>query len=165
MMRIPFLALILVPITELYLLFAVADMIGGLATLGIVIATAGIGLSILKRQGFNTLQRADQRMRAGQLPGQEIIEGMMLAVAGALLMTPGLITDVVGFLLLTPVIRHRLAARALSKGTGFFVGGFTARSQWGGSSAAGRESGDIIDGEIVERPGDEPRIDRDHDSR
>jgi UPF0716 protein FxsA len=159
-MRFPLLAFIIVPIAELLLLFEVADMIGGLATLVLVICTAFIGLSVLRRQGFNTLNRANQRMQAGQLPGQEIVEGMMLAVAGALLLTPGLITDVIGFCLLTPPIRRRLAARALRSGSGFFVSGFQSRSGFGGGfyggqgpgSGSGRPGhGDIIDGEVVDK--------------
>lgn len=155
-MRFPLLAFIVIPIAELLLLFEVADMIGGLATLGLVIFTAFIGLSVLRRQGFNTLNRANQRMQAGQLPGQEIVEGMMLAVAGALLLTPGLITDAIGFCLLTPLIRRRLAARALRNGTGFFVGGFQSRNSFGGGFYTGPGSrqpghGDIIDGEVVDK--------------
>jgi len=155
-MRFPLLAFIVIPIAELLLLFEVADMIGGLATLGLVICTAFIGLSVLRRQGFNTLNRANQRMQAGQLPGQEIVEGMMLAVAGALLLTPGLITDAIGFCLLTPLIRRRLAARVLRNGTGFFVGGFQSRSSSGGGFYTGPGSrpsgqGDIIDGEVVDK--------------
>jgi UPF0716 protein FxsA len=149
MMRIPFLALIAVPIAELYLLFAVADKIGGLATLGLVILTAGIGLSVLKRQGFNTLNRANARMQSGQLPGQEIIEGMMLAVAGALLLTPGLITDTVGFLLLTPPVRRYLAGRAMRKGSTVFMGGFRTQYTWQQRPGGPFSDGDIIDGEVV----------------
>ncbi|MAO41645.1 MAG: exlusion protein FxsA [Pseudohongiella sp.] len=150
-MRIPFLALIVVPLAELYLLFAVADLIGGLATLALVILTAAVGLSVLRYQGFSTLNRANQRMAAGQLPGQEIVEGMMLAVAGALLLTPGLITDTIGFLLLTPVVRKRLAKRAISKGSGFFVGGFASGTRWQSGPSNSRGRGDIIDGEVVDR--------------
>jgi UPF0716 protein FxsA len=176
-MRFPLLAFIVIPIAELLLLFEVADMIGGLATLGLVICTAFIGLSVLRRQGFNTLNRANQRMEAGQLPGHEIVEGMMLAVAGALLLTPGLITDAIGFCLLTPMIRRRLADRVLRTGTGFFVGGFQSRNGFGGGfhtgsdpgSGPGRQGqGDIIDGEVVDKddPAGSDRLSsRDQDPR
>lgn len=162
-MRFPLLLLVVIPITELYLLFALADLIGGLATLGIVIATAAIGLSVLKRQGFNTLRRADQRMRSGQLPGQELVEGFMLALAGVMLLTPGLISDTVGFLLLTPPVRRRLAAKALRNGSGFFVSGFSTRSHthWQGGPPPGSAQGDIIDGEVVERESRDPRLEGD----
>lgn len=151
-MRFPLLAFLVIPIAELYLLFALADVIGGLATLMIVIITALTGISVLRRQGLNTLHRANQRMREGQLPGQEIVEGMLLTFAGALLITPGLITDTIGFSLLTPVLRRRLAQRILAKGMaggGVFMGGFYR------SSHQGPMQGDIIDGEIVDR--DQPR--------
>ena len=87
-MRIPFLAFVLIPIAELYLLFTVADWVGGLTTLALVILTAAIGLSVLRVQGFATLMRANQRMAQGQVPGQEIVEGMMLAILFANLFAP-----------------------------------------------------------------------------
>jgi len=162
-MPFPLLAFIVIPIAELLLLFEVADLIGGLATLGLVIVTAFVGINVLRIQGFSTLSRANQRMAGGELPGQEIVEGLLLAFAGALLLTPGLITDAIGFVLLTPPLRQRLAARLMRSGTGFFVGGMGGRgttfgggftghrgSRDQGSSGAG---GDTIDGEVVDRDG------------
>jgi UPF0716 protein FxsA len=151
-MRFPLLAFLVIPIAELYLLFALADVIGGLATLMIVIVTAFTGVSVLRQQGLNTLNRANQRLREGQLPGQEIVEGMLLTFAGALLITPGLITDTIGFALLTPAIRRRLATKILARGMaggGVFMGGFYR------TSAHKQSGGDIIDGEVVDR--DSPR--------
>lgn len=159
----PFMLLI-IPIAELYLLFAVADIIGGLATLLVVIITAFTGITVLRQQGLNTLRRADQRMRAGQMPGQEIVEAMLLTFAGALLITPGLLTDCIGFALLTPVIRGRLAARILAKGSGMFMGGFYSSSKRGGFTGFNRpsaeESGTVIDGEVVDsdRPGNDKNL-------
>jgi UPF0716 protein FxsA len=154
-MRFSPLLLLIIPIAELYLLFAVADVIGGLATLLIVILTAFTGITVLRQQGLNTLRRADQRMRAGQMPGQEIVEAMLLTFAGALLITPGLLTDCIGFALLTPAIRGRLASRILAKGSGMFMGGFYSSSRSGGFSGFGRppedKSGTVIDGEVVDR--------------
>lgn len=161
-MRFAMLMLLVIPITELYLLFALADLIGGLMTLLIVIVTAFTGISVLRRQGLTTLRRADQRMRAGQMPGQEIVEALLLTFAGALLITPGLLTDCIGFALLTPAIRGRLAARMLARGNGMFMGGFyRSSSTSGGFSGFGRpagEQGDVIDGEVVDR--DQPRDDQ-----
>lgn len=166
-MRIPLLAFIIIPISELLLLFEVADLIGGFYTLLLVILTAFIGVSVLRRQGFSTLRRADARLQSGQLPAQEIIEGMLLAFAGALLLTPGFITDTIGFACLTPAIRHRLARRILRSGSGFFmtglsVGGFSTRAGFRpGGHMGGRQAdspdGDIIDGEY--RNEDNARID------
>lgn len=155
-MRFPVLVFLVVPIIELYLLFALADVIGGLATLMIVIVTAFAGISVLRRQGLHTLTRANLRLREGQLPGQEIVEGMLLTFAGALLISPGLITDSIGFALLIPVLRQRVALRILARGPGMmgpgvFMGGFY-RSSTRSRSAT---DGDIIDGEVVDR--DRPR--------
>jgi UPF0716 protein FxsA len=159
-MRIPLVIFIVIPIAELLLLFEVADWIGGVATLMLVIVTAFVGLSVLKRQGLSTLTRANMRLRGGQLPAQEIIEGMMLAFAGALLLTPGFITDTIGFTLLTPFVRRRLAARILQSGKGLLFGS-------GSFMAAARhsrtefnrpgESGDIVEGEYVDE--NNPRLD------
>ena len=161
-MRFAFLIFLVIPIAELYLLFAVADLIGGLATLLIVIVTALTGISVLRRQGLNTLRSADQRLRTGQMPGQEIVEAMLLTFAGALLITPGLLTDSIGFALLTPALRGRLAARILSKGGGMFMGGFSASSTGTGFAGFGRpqrgDPGNVIDGEVVDR-------DRPHDDQ
>lgn len=158
-MRFAMLMLLIIPITELYLLFALADLIGGLTTLLIVIVTAFTGISVLRRQGLSTLRRADQRMRAGQMPGQEIVEALLLTFAGALLITPGLLTDCIGFALLTPAIRGRLAARLLARGNGMFMGGFyrssTTSSGFSGFGRPAGEQGDVIDGEVVDR--DQPR--------
>jgi len=107
---------IAVPLIEMLLLFEVSDVIGGLNTLGLVVLTAVIGVQILKRQGLNTLLRANQRLESGQLPAQEITEGMLLAAAGALLLTPGFITDCIGFVFLTGPLRRRLARRIVHSG-------------------------------------------------
>ena len=70
---------------------------------------------VLKQQGFSTFQ-ADERIRQGQLPAQEIIEGMLLAAAGAMLLTPGFLTDTLGFLCLAGPVRRPLANRLVAAG-------------------------------------------------
>lgn len=172
-MRFLFLFFIAVPLVEMLLLFEVSDQIGGLSTLGLVVATAVIGVQVLKQQGIATLTRANARLSSGELPAQEIIEGMLLAAAGALLLTPGFITDTLGFVFLAGPLRRLLAARLLRSGlvraggglgagfsggpVGGSSGGFSRRSQGGFSgehqgfdtSAAGSAEGEIIEGEIV----------------
>ncbi len=167
-MRFPVIAFIVVPMAELLLLFEVAEHIGGFTTLMVVVTTAFIGITILKYQGFSTLRRADFRMQQGQLPAQEIVEGMLLAFAGALLLTPGLITDAVGFACLTPPIRRAVARRILRSGTSFLMGG-------GGPGAGGGfhyrrswrrdEHGNIVEGEFVQEDDPEPRSPLDRDDR
>ena len=172
-MRFLFLFFIAVPLVEMLLLFEVSDQIGGLSTLGLVVATAVIGVQVLKQQGIATLTRANARLSSGELPAQEIIEGMLLAAAGALLLTPGFITDTLGFVFLAGPLRRLIAARLLRSGlvraggglgagfsggpVGGSRGGFSRRSQGGFSgehqgfdtSAAGSAEGEIIEGEIV----------------
>lgn len=157
--RFLFLFFIIVPLVEMFLLFEVSDQIGGLATIFLVVLTAIIGVQVLKRQGLSTLLRANQRVEAGELPGQEIVEGMMLAAAGALLLTPGFITDSIGFVLLTAPLRRAIAAKLIRAGvlrsmqTGQNGAGF---SVWGQSSGPNRpgfsqsETGNTVEGEYSE---------------
>ena len=97
-MPIALIVFIVIPLVEMLVLFEVAEVIGGWQTLTLVVLTAVIGVQILKQQGLSTLLRANQRLQEGQLPAQEIVEGFMLAAAGAMLLTPGFITDTLGFL-------------------------------------------------------------------
>jgi len=95
--RFFFLIFIIVPLVEMLLLFEVAERIGAWSTLGLVVLTAVIGIQILKQQGLATLTRANQRIGSGELPAQEMLEGLFLAVGGAFLLTPGFITDTLDF--------------------------------------------------------------------
>lgn len=97
---------IVVPLVELYLIIEVGSHIGALWTVLIVIMTAVIGVQLLRIQGFNTLSRAQQSMAQGSMPAMEMMEGIVLAVGGALLITPGFITDTLGFLCLIPATRR-----------------------------------------------------------
>jgi len=103
------------PIIEMYLLITVAGYIDALPTIGLVMLTAVIGVTLLRYQGLETLMRGTQKMRSGQMPAQEVAEGLLLAVAGALMITPGFVTDAIGFLILFPptrlVIAHMMLAR------------------------------------------------------
>ena len=134
-MRVAFTVFIIVPLLEMLLLFEVADRIGGIQTLLMVVLTAVIGVQVLKQQGFSTLLRANERIRQGQLPAQEIIEGMLLAGAGAMLLTPGFLTDTLGFLCLTGPVRRPLAGRLVAAGV-VRAGGFGSFSRRNGSARA-----------------------------
>ncbi len=115
-MRSLFILFVIMPILEMWLLIEVGSQIGSLATIGAVLLTAVLGASLLKQQGLHTLTRAQQRLDSGQIPATEILEGLMLAVAGALLLTPGFITDSIGFALLLPATRKALAAQLMKQG-------------------------------------------------
>ncbi|RZO70680.1 MAG: FxsA family protein [OM182 bacterium] len=99
----------LMPILEMYLLIEVAGYIDALPTIGLVMLTAVIGVALLRQQGLATLTRGLSRLQGGQLPAIEMAEGVLLAVAGALLITPGFVTDSIGFLFLFPPSRAAVA--------------------------------------------------------
>ena len=99
---------IIIPLVELYLIIKVGGHIGALWTVMIVVGTAVIGVNLLRMQGFNTLQRAQQNMAQGAMPAMEMMEGIVLAVGGALLITPGFLTDTLGFICLIPFTRQAL---------------------------------------------------------
>lgn len=111
-----FLALIVVPLVEIYLLISVGRVIGAGTTILVVIGTAILGALLLRWQGLNTFARFQQTIQQGQLPAQELLEGLILIVTGALLLTPGFFTDGIGFLMLLPPVRGWLARRMLAGG-------------------------------------------------
>ncbi len=106
--RLFLLFLLVVPILEIYMLLHIGATIGVIPTIFSVVATAVIGSWLLRQQGFSTLQRLQQNMAQGTLPAKELIEGPILMVGGALLLTPGFITDAIGFLCLIPTSRHKI---------------------------------------------------------
>lgn len=99
----------------MYLLIEVAGYIDAWPTIFLVMLTAIIGVALLKRQGLATLTRGVSRMNAGEIPAREMAEGILLAVAGALLLTPGFITDLIGFILLFPPSRMAIASQLLKR--------------------------------------------------
>lgn len=140
-MRSLFILFVLMPILEMWLLIEVGSHIGSLATIGAVLLTAVIGASLLRSQGLHTLTRAQQRLDSGQIPAREIFEGLMLAVAGALLLTPGFITDAIGFSLLLPAVRQALSAQLLKQGV-LRVQGSQFQQQGSGFQYRRYDSGD-----------------------
>jgi len=110
-----FLLFVAVPLIELMLLIKVGEIIGILPTILLVIATAVIGVSLLKRQGLAALAKAQTSVNAGEFPVESVVDGACLLVAGAFLLTPGLLTDTVGFTLLIPAFRRNMARWIFSK--------------------------------------------------
>ncbi len=109
------LALIVVPLAELYVLLSVGHAIGAGTTILVVILTAILGAWLLRLQGYSTLARVRDQLHQGTLPSVEIFEGLILLVVGALLLTPGFITDTVGFAGLIPALRRRVARAMLDR--------------------------------------------------
>jgi len=111
---IPFL-LLFIPILEIAVFVMVGGQIGVLSTLGMILVTAILGSILLRIQGFATLARIQEQSRAGAIPGKELVSGVMIMIAGVLLLTPGFVTDSIGFLLFFPPFRHFLWSAIASK--------------------------------------------------
>ncbi|WP_111980261.1 FxsA family protein [Algibacillus agarilyticus] len=110
-----FILFAVMPIVEIALLLEVGEMIGGWITVFIVILTAFIGAKLVREQGISTLQNLQKQTATGQLPAETMVEGLMLLVAGVLLVTPGFVTDIIGFLLTIPLTRKPIAAIVYAK--------------------------------------------------
>lgn len=104
---------VILPAVELYLLITLGTEVGALNTLLIILVTGTVGAALVRQQGFSVFQRIQAESAAGRLPALELIEGLVLLVAGALLVTPGLLTDATGFLALVAPLRRR-AAQAIA---------------------------------------------------
>lgn len=105
------LALILTPLVEIAVLIEVGTVIGTLETVLVIVATAILGAFLLRGQGLAVLSRAQASLGRGEMPVTEVFEGLFLVIAGALLLTPGFVTDIIGFVLLVPAARRALGQR------------------------------------------------------
>ena len=101
---IPFILLV-VPLAEISVFILVGSQIGVLPTIGLVLVTAVAGAILLRIQGFGIMERIRRTLEAKQVPGREMVHGVMIMIAGVLLLTPGFVTDTCGFLLFVPAIR------------------------------------------------------------
>ncbi|MCG8569680.1 MAG: FxsA family protein [Spirochaetes bacterium] len=95
----------LVPIAEIYLIIQVGQNIGLLYTIGIIVITALLGSYFARSQGFKIIGKIQNGLRQGQIPGREMVEGVLVLIGGVLLLTPGFITDLAGFSLIIPFSR------------------------------------------------------------
>lgn len=126
---------ILVPIIELYLLVQVGSVLGAGTTILLVIATGVAGAWLARTEGFNTMMKVRESVNLGKMPADELVEGLLILVAGLMLLTPGLLTDAAGLVLLFPPSRRRIA-RWLRKEFGEAVRVHGAAMQ-GGAGGAG----------------------------
>lgn len=152
MFQILLVIFLVIPIIEIYLLIQVGGIIGVGWTIFFVIATAVLGVSLLRQQGLSTWTRLNQSMAQGQLPPTILVEGILLLLSGAFLLTPGFFTDAIGFLFLTPFVRKFIAANLLSRGL-FMASNMGARytSQTTHSTTKRSVEGHIIEGEYEDR--------------
>jgi len=105
MLRILLALFIVVPLAELAIFMALGRHLGLINTVAIILLTAVLGASLTKSQGMKALRSFQNATAEGKIPHQEIIEGLLILIAGAVLLTPGFLTDAIGFLLLIPPSR------------------------------------------------------------
>jgi UPF0716 protein FxsA len=115
-------AFIAFPLIELALLIKLGDALGFWPAFGLVVVTAVVGSSVLRYQGFGVMQRMQDAVADGRPPVEPVVDGVMLLAAGLLLITPGLIADALGLLLLIPPLRHFLARTAFKRWFGPILG-------------------------------------------
>lgn len=101
-----FLLFTIVPAIELALLITIGTRIGALNTIVIVLATGFIGAYMVRAEGLDVVKRLQRTMAEGAFPVEEILDGVMVLVSGALLITPGVMTDIIGFLMVIPKSRE-----------------------------------------------------------
>ena len=108
------LTIILVPVVEIYLLIKIGSQIGAMSTILLIFTTAVIGIYYAKYEGLNTLKSGFSQLSKNETPAYEVISGAAIAFAALLLIIPGFVTDIMGFLLIFPLSR-KLIFNKLSK--------------------------------------------------
>ena len=101
-----FLAFTIIPIIEIYLLIEIGSMFGALTAVTLVILTGFLGAFLARMQGLQTLYRIQESLREGRMPSGELLDALLIVIAGLVLLTPGFLTDSAGFLLLIPATRN-----------------------------------------------------------
>jgi UPF0716 protein FxsA len=114
--RILFAFFILIPLLEIYLLIQVGSVIGAIPTVAMVVFTAVLGALLLRHQGLYTLSKVQTSLARGELPTVAMLEGLVLLISGAMLLTPGFFTDTLGFLGLIPPLRQWLILKVMERG-------------------------------------------------
>lgn len=144
-MRFFLLLFIAIPLVEIWLLIEVGSQIGAFPTVALIVLTAVVGVFLIKLQGVTTLIRAQSRMAAGELPAEEMAEGMVLALCGVCLLIPGFATDVLGFIGLVPPVRRHLIAPWINR---------RSHARRGPGGPTDRSSGQTLEGEYRRKDDD-----------
>ena len=151
-----------VPILEIAVFIQAGDLIGLWPTIAVVILTGIAGTILLRVQGFGVLRRIQEQSDQGKAPVFELFKGLCLLVAGLLLLTPGFVTDSVGFLLFLPPFRKLMAQAIASRVRVHGASAFAFRAGPGGPRPGGRPGGpgdgDVIDGEYQKVEPDAPHL-------
>ena len=102
------LAFTIIPIIEIYLLIEIGSIFGVLTAITLVILTGSLGAFMARMQGLQTLFRIQGSLREGRMPSRELLDALLIVIAGLVLLTPGFLTDLAGFLLLIPTTRNSI---------------------------------------------------------
>lgn len=135
-----FLIFIIIPLIEISLFVTLGEEIGLVSTLLLCVVTAFIGATLVRKQGLQTISKAQSRAEVGQIPLEQIFDGFCICIAGVTLITPGFFTDAIGFILLVPTVRKAIIERAKKGNFKFQTGGFSYTNPNDG----------VIDGEFEE---------------
>jgi UPF0716 protein FxsA len=147
---------LVVPLAEIATFIWVGERIGLWPTLASVILTAVVGTALLRRQGFAVLRRVGHSLQRNRLPVAEVFHGACLLCAGALLLTPGFLTDAVGFAMFVPAVRRRLGRALFAR----LMGSTKVRVWARGATDPGEgDAADVIDADFVDLDADRPRND------
>ncbi len=151
MFPIVFFLFISIPIIEIFLLIKVGSALGAWTTIAIVILTAVIGTLMLRAQSLATIRSVQNKIHSGELPATQMLEGVALLIGGALLLTPGFMTDAVGFFCLFPLTRRWLVNKIVSNANVMVYQNIDERSSVNvrpDRSGSGQQSdANVIDGE------------------
>lgn len=141
-----FVLFIVVPIVELYTIIRMSGAIGFLNTLGVMFLVAVLGTWLVRREGFRVWNRFNDAVAAGQIPAREIVDGVLILGAGALLLTPGFLSDVLGLLMLFPPTRIMFRSyllRRSKRGTVFLRAWHTPRRDGTGGGIIDTDATDV----------------------
>ncbi len=138
-----------VPLVELALLFWIAKQTDWVFTIALVIITGVVGASLARHEGLRCWTVAQQKIAHGELPTDSLLDGLMILLAGALLITPGVLTDLVGFALLIPPMRRVFRRRLAQRLRAHIIVGTSSAEPWG----QGRD--EIIDVRVIDAEPDE----------
>lgn len=163
-MRAFLLVLLLFPVLELYVFFKVSTAVGFFPALLMIIVGSGLGIMVMRLAGLATVLRTRASLQRGEMPAEQVFDGLMFAIGGGLLLLPGFISDLLGVLCLLPFTRHALARRIRDRAQAqvmrqrAFAEDMQSRGPAGGPGAPLRRAPEVIEGEVIE--GDYERRDR-----
>jgi UPF0716 protein FxsA len=150
------LILVVAVVVELAVLIAVGKAVGVLATIGLLVLGSLVGGALLRREGSRTMAAFNEAVRTRRPPHRELVDGVLIAAAGVLIVLPGFVSDVLGLLLLLPptrmLVRRRMLRSAAKRSPLQFTPGGLSGGADGRSAGSGYGPGEVIDGEVVDGP-------------